>query len=700
MEDMVAVDGVDLVRLSMEQFDDNKRKDILEALCELCGKEHRSRFRGMLVALEVQARKDLHMAVMEQTSLMLSKIMGGGAEDAQKEVSAWAIKLAGNAETLCSIADRIIATKTKIGVKTSQAIFRRFIDLESFGKSAKYALNPAVNVPRTNNIARICYQLCNQFRYRDAYNLIMAALKVDKFGFLSDRDVLVGIRTVDSKGSKTEEELVGLWEALNKSRAISIRDIQKRTFAAFIGRACRLKFGKKSQWWEGRGATPLLKMCLEIILLRLRGEVNTDHLATLLETWVWNWQGNEDARIDTLSLDESIPFMSNFLDAMPPEQLDEVIKLAVQRIITNCRRKDNEIWPVRILWPLVASFAQKRELWTSEESIALWVIEGLVLRKGLGPKYLAFRTDAEIARFVVRHYLPFRMALESKDTSEKEMAKSVFFELKNLGEIRVELDPDIRAGMDMRMETNQDMEVGPFAAVILAFKSTGIPCKILLLDMAYTLYSLGRPTEIVDMLQSLNHHTIRPSSSQYAHLIRTLTPKYPESALALLKLYAKSQYSTFASYIATVAYKHPHLALNAYRFLTRPNTFPYTPDQPRLSPRRRPKRRLLVAMAWKFANSPALTARQSHRYVLKCYGTMLKLGYSPGPTVGLAFAIAAVQKSIKEGVPIRMSSKRQKWALQVIKRQAGTKKAMEVAKILIKYEAKVKEKMRGRSPRW
>lgn len=700
-EDLLAVEGVGLVKLSLEKFDEARRKNILEELCQMCEREHRIRFRGMLAELELQAQKDLHNAVMRETMMMLSQIMGETAEKATEPVFAKGVAMAKDAEMLCSIIDRIILTRTKIGIETSRIIFERFIELEGLCESIKYALNPVINVPESNNVGRICNEFCERARYKEAYALIISALRVDKFGFLSDLDILVGIRSIDSNGGKTEVELVGLWDALNKSTAISVRDITKHTFAAFIGRACRLKFGNKSQWWEGNGATPLLKMCMEIIILRLRGEVKTEHLSTLVEAWVWNWQGDENARVDTNSLNESIPFMSSFLDVLSPNQLDDVFKQTVSRIMSNCQRNDDEIWPVRVLWPFVASVAQNRRLWANEESIALWALEGAVLRKGLAPKYLAFRTDEEIARFVVRHYLPFRVALESADASEKEKAKAVFYQMRGLERKRAAaLDPDIRAGMEAGIDTEIEARDGPFATAILAFKGTGIPCRTLLLDMVYTLYRLGRPVDIVNMLRSLSLHTIRPSSSQYARLIRTLAPEYPYCSLALLKLFAKSQYSTFASYIIMVAHKHPHLALSAYRFLTRPNTFPYTPDQPRLAPRRRPKRRLLVAMAWKFANSPALTARQCHRWVLHCYRTTLKLGYAPGPTMGLAIAVAAVQRTIREGVPVRLRSARQKWVVEVVRRQCGPAKARQVQEILMRHEARRREQIKKRSPRW
>lgn len=698
-EDLVAVEGVGLVELSLEQFDEARRKDVLGQLCQMCEKEHRIRFRGMLAELELQAQKDLHSAVMHETAMMLSQLMGESAKATEEDFKK-GVAVANDVTALCSVVDRIIATRTKIGPETSRTIFERFVELDGLSESVKYALDPAINIPGGNNIGRICKAFCELVRYQEAYALMMAALEVNKFGFLSDLDVLVGIRTVDSNSEKTEVQLVALWEALNKSTAISIRDITKNTFAAFIGRACRLKFGKKSQWWEGNGATPLLKMCMEIIILRLRGEVQTEHLSTLVEAWVWNWQGNEEARVDTNSLNESIPFMSSFLNMLTPEQFDEVLKQTVSRIMANCQRTDNEIWPVRVLWPLVASIAQNKRLWTSEESIALWTLEGAVLRKGLASKYLAFRTDEEIARFVVRHYLPFRVALESEDSSEKEKAKAVFYQLRGLELNRVELDPDIRAGMEAGMDRAPKASTGPFATVILAFKGTGIPCRTLLLDMVYTLYRLGRPTEIVNMLQSLSPHAIRPSSSQYARLVRTLALDYPHSALALLKLFAKSQYSTFASYIVMVAHEHPHLAVSAYRFLTNPNTFPFTPDQPQLAPRRRPKRRLLVAMAWKFANSPALTARQCHRWVVQCYRTTLKLGYSPGPTMGLAIAVASVQRTIREGVPVRLTSARQKWVAQVVRRQCGPVRAKQVQEILARYEVRRSEHRKNRSPRW
>lgn len=700
-EDLLAVEGVGLVKLSLEKFDEARRKSILEELCRMCEREHRIRFRGMLAELELQAQKDLHNAVMRETMMMLSQIMGETTGEATEPVFAKGVAMAKDVEMLCSIIDRIILTRTKIGIETSRIIFERFIELEGLCESIKYALNPAINVPESNNVGRICNEFCERARYKEAYAFIISALQVDKFGFLSDLDILVGIRSIESNGKKTEAELVGLWEALNKSAAISVRDITKHTFAAFIGRACRLKFGNKSQWWEGNGATPLLKMCMEIIILRLRGEVKTEHLSTLVEAWVWNWQGDENARVDTNSLNESIPFMSSFLDVLSPNQLDDVLKQTVSRIMSNCQRNDDEIWPVRVLWPFVASVAQNRRLWANEESIALWALEGAVLRKGLAPKYLAFRTDEEIARFVVRHYLPFRVALESADASEKEKAKAVFYQMRGLERKRAAaLDPDIRAGMEAGIDTEIEARDGPFATAILAFKGTGIPCRTLLLDMVYTLYRLGRPADIVNMLQRLSLHTIRPSSSQYARLIRTLAPEYPYCSLALLKLFAKSQYSTFASYIVMVAHKHPHLALSAYRFLTRPNTFPYTPDQPQLAPRRRPKRRLLVAMAWKFANSPALTARQCHRWVLQCYKTTLKLGYSPGPAMGLAIAVAAVQRTIREGVPVRLKSARQKWVVQVVRRQCGPAKARQVQEILMRHETRRREQMKRRSPRW
>lgn len=699
-EDLLAVEGVGLVSLSLEKFDEARRKNILEELCQMCEREHRIRFRGMLAELELQAQKDLHDAVIREAALMLSQIMGESTKEATEPVFAKGVAVAEDVGMLCSIVDRIIATRTKIGVETSRIIFERFIELGGLCESIKYVLNPEINVSESNNIGRICNAFCELARYQEAYALITSALRVEKFGFVSDLDILIGIRAVDSSGEKTEGELVGLWEAVNKSMAISVRDITKNTFAAFIGRACRLKFGRKSQWWEGNGATPLLKMCMEIVVLRLRGDVQTEHLSTLVEAWVWNWQGNEEARVDTNSLDESIPFMSSFLDILSPGQLDDVLKQTISRVMANCQRNNDEIWPVRVLWPFVASVAQNRRLWTNEESVALWTLEGAVLRKGLASKYLAFRTDEEIARFVVRHYLPFRVALESEDASEKEKAKVVFYQLRGLERKRAEFDPDIRAGMEAGMDTVIESRAGPFATAILAFKGTGIPCRTLLLDMVYTLYRLGRPTDIVNMLQSLSSHTIRPSSSQYARLIRTLALEYPHSGLALLKLFAKSQYSTFASYIVMVAHKHPHLAVSAYRFLTRPNTFPYTPDQPQLAPRRRPKRRLLVAMAWKFANSPALTARQCHRWVFQCYRTILKLGYSPGPTMGLAVAVAAVQRTIREGVPVRIGSARQKWVVQMIRRQCGPAKARQVQEILVRYEVRRKEQMNKRSLRW
>lgn len=698
-EDLVAVEGVGLVKLSLEQFDEARRKDVLGELCQMCEREHRIRFRGMLAELEVQAQKDLHNAVMRETAAMLSQLMGDSAE-ATEEAFAKGVAVANDVAALCSVVDRIIAARTRIGLEISRTIFERFIELDGLSESVKYTLDPEINIPGSNNIGRICKAFCDLDRYKEAYALIIAALEVDKFGFLSDLDVRVGVRAVDSSNEKTEVELVGLWEALNKSKAISIRDITKNTFSAFIGRACRLKFGKKSQWWEGNGATPLLKMCMEIIILRLRGEVKTEHLSTLVEAWVWNWQGNEEARVDTNSLNESIPFMSSFLGVLTPEQFDDVLKQTVSRIMANCQRMNNEIWPVRVLWPLVASIAQNKRLWMSEESIALWTLEGAVLRKGLASKYLAFRTDEEIARFVIRHYLPFRVALESEDSSEKEKAKAVFYQLRGLEHKRGGFDPDIRAGMEAGIDRVLEASAGPFATAILAFKGTGIPCRTLLLDMIYTLYRLGRPADIVNMLQSLSPHAIRPSSSQYARLVRTLALEYPHSALALLKLFAKSQYSTFASYIVMVAHEHPHLAVSAYRFLTNPNTFPFTPDQPQLAPRRRPKRRLLVAMAWKFANSPALTARQCHRWVVQCYRTTLKLGYSPGPTMGLAIAVASVQRTIREGVPVRLTSARQKWVAQVVRRQCGPTRAKQVQEILARYEVRRSEHRKNRSPRW
>lgn len=698
-EDLVAVEGVGLLKLSLEEFDEARRKDVLQELRQMCEREHRIRFRGMLAELELQAEKDLHSAVMRETAMMLSQLMGESAK-ATEDGFAKGVAVAKDLTMLCAIVDKIIATRTRIGVETSRVIFERFVELDGLTESIEYVLNPAINVPESNNIGRICNAFCELGRYKEGYALITAALKVNKFGFVSDRDVLVGIRAVDSSGGKTEVELVGLWEALNTSKAISIRDITKHTFAAFIGRACRLKFGKKSQWWEGGGATPLLKMCMEIIILRLQGEVKTEHLSTLVEAWVWNWQGNEEARVNTNSLSQSIPFLSNFLGVLSPDQFDDVLKQAITRIMANCQRMDNEIWPVRVLWPFVASIAHNRKLWTNEESIALWTLEGAVLRKGLAPKYLAFRTDEEIARFVVRHYLPFRIALESEDASVKEKAKAVFYQLRGLERRRADLDPDVRAEIEAGMDRAIDTRIGPFATAILAFKGTGIPCRTLLLDMVYTLYRLGRPADIVEMLRSLSPHTIRPSSSQYALLVRTLAPEYPHSALALLKLFAKSQYSTFASYIAMVAHKHPHLALSAYRFLTRPNVFPFTPDQPQLAPRRRPKRRLLVAMAWKFANSPALTARQCHRWVIQCYRTTLKLGYSPGPTMGLALAVSSVQRTIREGVPVRLNSARQKWVAKVVRRQCGTARAKQLQEILARYEVRRSEHRKNRSPRW
>lgn len=683
-EDVLAEEGVDLVWMSLEKYDAVTRRRVLEGLCETCKAQHRQRFRGMLMGLDYKVEKDLHMDVLNETAQMLSQILVIKAPT--EEGYAAEVAKATNVEELSGVCDRIAAGTVKIGIETSQAVFRRFLELGGIDDAAKYALKPSVNVPGTHNIARLCDALCDKRRYQDAYRLITGALKVQSFGFISDFDVLAGVRTVDSLSGRTEDELVDLWEALNTSYAISIRDITKETFAAFIGRACRLKFGRRSQWWEGNGATPLLKMCMEIIILRLRGEVNTTHLATLMEAWIWNWQGDEDKRVDTTSLDESIPFLPNFLDILSHEQLDQVLILVINRITINCQRRGNEIFPVRVLWPFVSSVA-KSQLWRNEESVALWAIEGAVLRKGLASKYLAFRSDPEIARFVVRHYLPFRMAVEGADGTEKENAKAVFMQLRGM---------DNPGGIMVTNPEGNSQAIGPFAHAILAFKDTGIPCRTLLLDMVYTLYRLMRPQQIVELLRDLNAHGIRPSSSQYSLLIRTLTPTHPSSALSLLKIYAKSQYSVFAAFIASTASKHPHLAISAYRFLTRPNVFPFTPDQPCLAPRRLPKRRLLRVMAWKFANSPALTARQCQRWVHICYGTMLKLGYAPGPTMGLAIAVAAVQRTIREGIPVSINSARQRWVIQAVKRQAGTKKAEEVALILKRCEDVRKERRRHR----
>lgn len=698
-EDLVAVESVDLVWLSLDYFEGAKRNDVLEGLYSVCKSEGRQRFCAMLAEVEARAQEDLHAAILKETTQMMSQILKGkGATEAD---FARGVKMAKDTTMLCAIIDRILSTRTKIGIETSRAIFQRFIDLENPDESIKYALNSSINVPGTDNIANLCTILCNKTRYQTAYDLIIAALKVDKFGFLSDQDVLVGVRAVDSTSERTEEQLVDLWEALNKSSAISVRDITKNTFSAFIGRACRLKFGRKDQWWQGNGATPLFKMCIEIIILRLRGEVKLDHLATLLETWVWNWHGNERARVNLNSLDESIPFLPVFLDVLSPTQLDHVFTVTINRITANCLRKGGEIFPVRVLWPFVASVAQNSRIWTNEESTALWVLEGAILRKGLVSKYLAFRTDSEIARFVVRHYLPFRLALENPDGSAKEKAKRVFFQLtRDLEQTERDMDPETRAGLETGIVMGPQKGMGPFATAILAFQGTGIPCRTLLLDMVYTLLRLHRPQEIVHMLQHLNPYGIRPSSSQYARLIRIMTAAYPDAALRMLKLYAKSQYSTFASYIATVAYTHPHHALAAYRFLTRTNRFPFTLDQPTLVPRRYPKRRLLIAMAWKFANSPVLTARQCLRWVHKCYGTMMKLGYSPGPTMGLAFAVAGVQRTIREGIPVRVGSARMRWLLVKVRKQAGPKKAAEVEEILRRWEAKRTERARGRSWNW
>ncbi|KAI5838441.1 hypothetical protein DFP73DRAFT_635416 [Morchella snyderi] len=686
-EDVLAEEGVDLVWMTLEKFDAVTRRRIIVELCETCKTQHRQRFRGMLIRLDHRVEKDLHTGVLNETVQMLSQILAVKAPTEEGYVAK--VAKAKDVQELSRVCDRIAAGTVKIGVETSQAVFLRFLKLGGINEAVKYALMPAVNVPGAHNIAWLCDTLCDKVRYQDAYRLIIEALKVQSFGFISDLDVRAGVRTVDRLSGRTEDDLVNLWEALNTSYAISIRDITKDTFATFIGRACRLKFGRKSQWWEGNGATPLLKMCMEIIILRLRGEVDTTHLATLMEAWIWNWQGDDDKRVDTTSLDESIPFLPHFLDILSHEQLDRVLILVINRITVNCQRKGNEIFPVRILWPFVSSVA-KSQLWRSEESVALWALEGAVLRKGLASKYLAFRSDPEIARFVVRQYLPFRMAVEGADSTAKENAKAVFMQLRGI---------DNPGGITVTSPEGNPQTIGPFAHAILAFKNTGIPCRTLLLDMVYTLYRLMRPQEIVKLLRDLNAHGIRPSSSQYSLLIRTLTPTHPSSALSLLKLYAKSQYSVFAAFIASTASTHPHLAIAAYRFLTRPNIFPFTPDQPTLVPRRLPKRRLLLAMAWKFANSPALTARQCQRWVHICYGTMLKLGYAPGPTMGLAIAVAAVQRTIREGVPVSINSARQRWVIQAVKRQAGMRKAEEVARILKRCEDLRKERRRHRDRR-
>jgi hypothetical protein len=333
---------------------------------------------------------------------------------------------------------------------------------------------------------------------------------------------------------------------------------------------------------------------------------------------------------------------------------------------------------LHILWPLVATLAKTKSIWTDEENIALWSTERVLLRKRLAAVYLRYRTDEEIARFVARHYLPFRIGLSRRPEKTEKAAldsEKVMIRLRSL-------------------ETTRERfpHLNPFAIAILAFQGTSIPTTTLLIDMIYHLYHLGRPLDIVGMLQGLSVYSIRPSRSDITQIIRLLTKPYPESALNLLRLYPDVQYSTFAHFIASTASRNPELAISAYRLLTPPFVHRLSDSTSRPCPpgRRLPKRRLLTAMAWKFANSPMLSPRQCFRYVQKCFQTMMMLKLPPGPRVGLAIAVAGIERAIQAGIPLKSEWPRVRWILWSIKRTSGMKREKEADVMVRSWEIKMR----------
>jgi len=655
MENLTVENGIMLLKTAMEGLGPDQRRRFTERLLEAGGDLRQKRFRSML-SEEIKSF-DVKKVIVRSDREYL--------RDIQRVL---------NGDEMRKLLDEIVSTKATITKGTSQLIASRLVDLNELNLGISYALEPLINITQSNYIATICDALCNAGQYGTGYELIMKALKSGKYGLLSDLDIKRGVRTVNTV-SQPHLQLSNLWDAIKSSSSVHPRDLSYRTYAAFLGRATKLRFGPWGSLREGRGETPLLTMSIEIIVRFTDQEKQMAKglLSSMLEAWIWSWGQTCPHKPNLQTLEGSIPFMAPLFTILPPETRDPAILTAIERITTNCIKSGREVWPLRIIWPFVSTLAQAN-IWQEEESIGLWAAERVLLRKRLAPTYLRYRTDAEIARFVTRHYLPLRLGLTGPErtTQQTQDAERLMVRLRSL-ERGAASFPHLSA----------------FALTILAFKDTCIPSTTLLLDMIYTLHRLRRYADVPTLLDSLKFYNISPSRSDIARLIRLLTKADPPSAFRLLQTYPDTQYSVFAQFIVRTASLHPDLAVRAYQLLTPPTLHYFSRFQPKIPGRRLPGRRLLVAMGWKFANSPVLSPRQCLRYTQRCLQAMLALGLDPGPKMGWSIAIAGVERTIRAGVPVSREWERVKWVLKTIRRNAGARRAGEVDLMLRSWETKV-----------
>ncbi|PWW73775.1 hypothetical protein C7212DRAFT_359258 [Tuber magnatum] len=660
MEDLIVEQGIMLLRIAMEGLSPEKRRKVARRLLEAGG--DMKRFRSMLSE--------------EIESFGTEKVIVRSDREYVPD-----IRRAQSGDEMRELLDEIVLTKATITKGTSQLIASRFVELNELDLGASYALEPLINISQSNYIATICDALCDARQYGEGYKLIMGALKTAKYGLLSDLDMKRGVRTVDAM-FQPHLQLYNLWEAMKSSSSIYPRDLSYHTYAAFLGRATKLRFGPQGSLGKGKGETPLLTMSIEIIVRFTDEEKKMAQglLSSMLEAWIWSWGRTCPKKPDLQTLEGSIPFLAPLFNILPPESRDPAILMAVERTTTNCIKSGGEVWPLWVIWPFVSSLAQAK-IWQEEESIGLWATERVLLRKRLAPAYLRYRTDPEIARFVARHYLPLRLGLTGpkRVTQQTQDAERVMVRMRSLENGAAKFP-----------------ELSVFALTILAFKDTCIPSTTLLIDMIYTLHRLHRYTDIPALLTSLKSYNISPSRSDIARLIRLLTGVHPPSALKLLQTYPDTQYSVFAQFIVRTASPHPDLAVQAYQLLTPPTLHYFSRFQPKIPGRRLPGRKLLVAMGWNFANSPVLSPRQCFRYAQRCLRAMLELGLDPGPRMGWAIAVAGIERAIRAGIPVRREWGRVKWVLKTVRKNAGPRRAGEVDLMLRSWERKILDDRMGR----
>ncbi|KAL7271044.1 hypothetical protein RUND412_006226 [Rhizina undulata] len=562
---------------------------------------------------------------------------------------------------------------TKISIATSRAIFQRFVHLNAVKEGIDHLFFPEINIPGSNNIATLCGACCELDKKEIGFQIIKNSLKFNVFNLVSSVDLQEGLRCVVA-----EEQLIWLWELVKESKSILIRDITPVALGRFIGRACQMNLGNRDQWIEMNGETPLLAMCVDIIIRSPEKvkEAMVSKIATLLEVWVWEWRVKGDdtkQRTNMKTLEYGIPYMSRFLQTLPVGVADSALGILIQRVVRNCIRKEQEIWPLAILWPLVSTVAQTPALWKNEESLGIFFLERTLLKKDFATQYLAFRTDEAIARFVARHYLPFRISKASLQDlpTVKADAQNILIKLRDLEELYIRKNINV------------------FAVAILAFRGTSIPIGTLVPDMVFTLYKLNRVDDIVAMLRVLSQNEISMKMRFWAYLIRTITPKYPVQALELLKIYPRAQYSVYAYFIAVTARDNPKLAMKAYRIFTRPQFFNHRTATRHRAVYRRPKERLLVAMAYKFARSPQLSTRQALRavqYLLRAM--MFRPPYKKNKKLAKVFAAVVVGRREMDGVnPL---GERLKWALKQIAGQDGKEKEIEVANMAARVGLRIR----------